>query len=129
MERRRIRAEKSDFFINCCDGFVCDNSFVKMWNEALDLPFSVKERMWVFVEVKTRKNAPDGVRPSWQVREDKKNALRRAIRAWLLKTHTKRSYPWRVDVVEVLLNDDETLKTLRHIPAIEISSKTIDTKY
>jgi len=93
------------------DGYkILKKNFYSRWGE-IDL-IAVKETKLSFVEVKTRVSDLYG-KPHDAVTFRKKNNLRRPIQYFLLKNDYK-NYKLSLDVISLILNQDLTIKSLRH---------------
>lgn len=84
----------------------------------IDLVFRDHEYL-VFVEVKTRTQNRWNVRPASAVNKKKRENMLIAIRQYLKMLHHPPP-PWRVDIVEVLLDNAHAVLEIRHIPGIRI---------
>lgn len=69
-------------------------------------------KLLLFVEVKTRREGAK-IRPLDAVNRDKQALIERGANAWLKSLHT-RNLPWRFDVIEVYVAENE-LPRVNHV--------------
>lgn len=91
----------------------------KYKKDEIDLIFRDGQYL-VFVEVKTRTQNKWNVRPVSAVNTKKREKIYVAIRHYLKMLHRVPPPPWRVDIVEVLLDNSHALSEIHHIPGIRI---------
>ncbi len=70
-----------------------------------------EDRVLLFVEVKTRREAPK-VRPLYAVDKAKQRLIERGANDWLKRLGT-RQLPWRFDVIEVYVQDGKPPRVVR----------------
>ncbi len=89
----------------------------KPWGE-LDI-IAEKQGVLVFVEVKTLKVEEGSIfRPEDHLSRSKLHKLKRACQLYLQKL--RKELPWRLDLISIDLNQDNSLRAIRHIEGIEI---------
>jgi putative endonuclease len=104
--------EEAARFLSRCGYAILDKN---VRTRAGEIDLVAKEgKTLVFVEVKTRK-ALDGDPPQAAVTTRKQNQLGKLAHGYL-KLKRLREQPCRFDVVSVIVNDEGSVKLIRHIP-------------
>ena len=104
--------EEAARFLSRCGYAILDKN---VRTRAGEIDLVAKEgKTLVFVEVKTRK-ALDGDPPQAAVTTRKQNQLGKLAHGYL-KLKRMREQPCRFDVVSVIVNDEGSVKLIRHIP-------------
>lgn len=88
------------------------------WGE-LDI-VTIKNNVIIFVEVKTRKSTRQG-KPYEAVQNFKIKHLMRTVQ-YYIKSKDLRKYKFRIDVISIILNQDNSVKELKHY-------ENLDTQY
>lgn len=104
--------EEAARFLSRCGYAILDKN---VRTRAGEIDLVAKEgKTLVFVEVKTRKGL-DGDPPQAAVTTRKQNQLGKLAHGYL-KLKRLREQPCRFDVVSVIVNDEGSVKLIRHIP-------------
>ncbi|MFC1700813.1 YraN family protein [Patescibacteria group bacterium] len=99
---------------------ILERNYQKKWGE-IDI-IAKKDKIIVFVEVKTRKKSPIGdfFPPEINVNFSKQQKLVRTAQTYLLKKNLPDEITWQIDVVSIELNEKTRKADLRHIKNIII---------
>lgn len=97
---------------------ILGENFLRPWGE-IDVVCQ-KERVIVFVEVKTNKKETPGFEPESRVNHDKLARMVRAARTYLLTKKYPDDQEWRLDVIAVTIQKEKLSAKIRHYLNIEI---------
>ena len=97
---------------------ILGRNFYRSWGE-IDI-ICQKDKVVIFVEVKTNKKEMAGFEPESRVNHDKLKRMIRAARTYLLYKKYPNDQEWRLDVIAVTIQKEKETAKIRHHINIEL---------